>query len=333
MSCFSPLSIFSLCSLSVFFLFVLLLLFFFSLFLPLLLPLPRLPPLLPRLPSSSCSTCFSVAAAAASSFALGCCGTSACRAAESSCASGCCGIPIAASSFTSGVCRRCGCLRSCLPSISILSISSYFSSISLSTVSEMASACCCDLPLVLHRQMCFFASSLFDLFILRQQRRRYEVTDRRLMPSPIGSFASASLQYLTLRVSTNAKSHFFFFFFFSVVASNVYRFVLTQCSEGKCVECNTVLLHHLMFRPRTPFCDWLSVAVSSQMTPRVVLFFSFLPSCALSASGMIVVSFLPRCFLQTLVHFSCATPSSPCEGSVCLPERLCLLCCFSRLSA
>ena len=52
-----------------------------------------------------------------------------------------------------------------------------------------------------------------------------------------------------------------------------------------------------------PFCDWLSVAVSSQMTSRVVLFLSFLPSCALSASGMIVVSFLPRCFSSPLYIF------------------------------
>ena len=85
------------------------------------------------------------------------------------------------------------------------------------------------------------------------------MTDHRLMPSPIGSFTSASLEYLALRVSTNTKSHCFFFL---VVASNVNRFVLTQCSEGKCVGCNMVLMHWLMFLPRTPFVigfPWLSL--------------------------------------------------------------------------
>ena len=76
-----------------------------------------------------------------------------------------------------------------------------------------------------------------------------------------------------------------------------------------------------------PFCHWPSVVVSSHMTTRIVLFFSFLPSCALSAPEIIVVSVLPRCLLQILLHFSCATPSSPYEGSVRLPERTCLLCC------
>ena len=155
------------------------------------------------------------------------------------------------------------------------------------------------------------------------------MTDQQLMPSPIGSFPSASLQYLALRVSTNTKPRCFFscrglecepFCAHSVFRRKVCWVQHSSDAPANVSSMNTLLslaLRGCLFPHDHSFCLVLlfsaPVPVERSSDDR-----RFCPATMSSPDPCGVFS---------------TTPSSPCEGSVRLPERICLLCCFSRCSA